>query len=191
MRSRAAPPAPRYRAGEDPDFAKQMDRSKWPALKDKVAATFKTRTRDEWCSIMEGTDVCFAPVLRMSEAATHPHNVARGTFLELENGLWEGRYWLPYQQRRDVTFESRILGGSLTARVVSRWLSYDFNTGWEPTGRREQLTWNLDDSEAFADWRSPVNIVTKGPMVVRDKDVLIDLSARAGDLLADLCHHTL
>ena len=83
-----------------------------------------------------------------------PATVAEiGTFVELENGLWEGRYWLPYQQRRDVTFESRLLGGSLTARVVSRWLSYDFNTGWEPSGRREQLTWSLRGSDAFEGWR--------------------------------------
>ena len=77
-----------------------------------------------------------------------------GTFIELENGLWEGRYWLPYQQRRDVIFESRVLGGSMSARVVSRWLDYDFNTGWVPDGRREQLTWDLRDASAtFADWR--------------------------------------
>ncbi|MCZ7629839.1 MAG: CoA transferase [Microthrixaceae bacterium] len=43
---------------------------------------FATRTRDEWCEVMEGTDVCFAPVLTMSEAAAHPHNVQRKTFVE-------------------------------------------------------------------------------------------------------------
>jgi alpha-methylacyl-CoA racemase len=69
--------------GEDPDFAKQMDRGQWPTLKEKVAATFKTKTRDEWCSIMEHTDVCFAPVLSLAEAPSHPHNVARGTFVEV------------------------------------------------------------------------------------------------------------
>ena len=44
---------------------------------------FLTRTRDEWCEIMEGTDVCFAPVLTMDEATEHPHNVERGTFVEV------------------------------------------------------------------------------------------------------------
>src|SRR5690606_35572230 len=78
-----------------------------------------------------------------------------GTFVELENGLWEGRFWLPYQQRRDVIFESRVLGGSISARVVSRWLGYDFNTGWTPQGRREQLSWTLrDPASAFAGWRA-------------------------------------
>jgi alpha-methylacyl-CoA racemase len=64
----------------DPDFAAQMDQSRWPELKEKVAAVFATRTRDEWCESMEATDVCFAPVLTMSEAARHRHNVERGTF---------------------------------------------------------------------------------------------------------------
>jgi alpha-methylacyl-CoA racemase len=64
----------------DPDLANQMDRSSWPALKAKLADVFRSRTRDEWCDEMEGTDVCFAPVLSMDEAPSHPHNVARGTF---------------------------------------------------------------------------------------------------------------
>ncbi len=65
------------------EFAAQMDRSKWPQLKEKLAAVFRTKTRAQWNEIMEGTDVCYAPVLRMSEAAEHPHNVARNTFVEV------------------------------------------------------------------------------------------------------------
>jgi alpha-methylacyl-CoA racemase len=61
----------------------QMDRSQWPAMKQRVAALIATRSRDEWCRIMEGSDVCFAPVLAMSEAPAHPHNVARETFIEI------------------------------------------------------------------------------------------------------------
>jgi alpha-methylacyl-CoA racemase len=72
--------------GEQPDLPHQMDRSQWPALKERLAAIFRTKTRDEWCEIMEHTDVCFAPVLSMAEAPQHPHNVARGTFLE-RNGV--------------------------------------------------------------------------------------------------------
>jgi alpha-methylacyl-CoA racemase len=60
-----------------------MDRGQWPALKQRFEAVFKTKTRDEWCRIMEGTDVCFAPVLSMEEAPSHPHNVARATFVEV------------------------------------------------------------------------------------------------------------
>lgn len=61
----------------------QMDKARWPEMKERLAEIFLTRTRDEWCSIMEGTDICFAPVLRMQEAARHPHNVQRGTFVEV------------------------------------------------------------------------------------------------------------
>ena len=68
----------------DPGFQAQMDRSKWPDLKQKIMAVFKTKTRDEWCEIMEGTDICFAPVLSMSEAPSHKHNVDRQTFVEIE-----------------------------------------------------------------------------------------------------------
>ena len=64
------------------DFANQHDRSRWPELKAKVAAVVATRTRDEWDAVLEGSDVCYAPVLTVSEAIGHPHHVARGTFVE-------------------------------------------------------------------------------------------------------------
>jgi len=66
--------------GKDLPF--QFDASQWPGLKAELAEIFATRTRDEWCGIMEGTDVCFAPVLTMSEASNHPHNVERRTFVD-------------------------------------------------------------------------------------------------------------
>ena len=59
----------------------QMDKAQWPALKEKLAALFLTKTRDEWCEILEYSDACFAPVLSIPEAAEHPHNVERGTFV--------------------------------------------------------------------------------------------------------------
>ncbi len=61
----------------------QHDRSAWPEMKERFAAIFGSRTRDEWCELFEGTDVCFAPVLTMSEATRHPHNVERGGFVEV------------------------------------------------------------------------------------------------------------
>jgi alpha-methylacyl-CoA racemase len=61
----------------------QMDRSRWPELKERLAEIFAGRTRDEWCEVMEGTDICFAPVLSMDEATRHPHNVERATFVEV------------------------------------------------------------------------------------------------------------
>jgi len=68
---------------EGQDLPRQMDREKWDEMKERLRAVFNTKTRAEWCEIMEGTDVCFAPVLSMTEAYTHPHNVARGTFFEM------------------------------------------------------------------------------------------------------------
>lgn len=65
----------------DADFDQQMDPKAWPALRRKLTEIFRTKTRDEWCAIMEGTDVCFAPVLTMSEAPAHPHMAAREIFV--------------------------------------------------------------------------------------------------------------
>ncbi|MDP6376888.1 MAG: CaiB/BaiF CoA-transferase family protein [Pseudomonadales bacterium] len=65
-------------------FAPQMDAVRWPDLKAELTRVFKMKTRDEWCEIMEGTDVCFAPVLSIFEAPTHPHNAARQTFVEVD-----------------------------------------------------------------------------------------------------------
>ena len=59
----------------------QMDRTKWADLKERLRGIFRTRTRDEWCTIMEGSDICFAPVLSLSEAPQHPHIKARNTFV--------------------------------------------------------------------------------------------------------------
>lgn len=73
------------KAGLDPEeFANQNNPSKWPNLKKKVSEVFKSKTREEWCAIMEGTDVCFAPVLDFKEAQKHPHNLARQTYIELD-----------------------------------------------------------------------------------------------------------
>jgi alpha-methylacyl-CoA racemase len=72
---------------DDPEFAKQMDKSSWPHLKERLTTLFATKPRDEWCTLMEGTDVCFAPVLKMSDAAQHPHNVDRGTFVDIAGTL--------------------------------------------------------------------------------------------------------
>lgn len=61
----------------------QRDPAGWPAVKERLTALFRTKTRDEWCAILEGTDVCFAPVLSMDEAHTHPHNAARQAFIDV------------------------------------------------------------------------------------------------------------
>jgi alpha-methylacyl-CoA racemase len=72
----------RDKAGlSDPAFDVQMDRTRWPELKEKLARVIATKTRAEWCAIMEGSDVCFAPVLEMDEAPSYPHNAERQVFV--------------------------------------------------------------------------------------------------------------
>ena len=65
----------------DADYDAQMEAKGWPSLKEKLNKVFKSKTRDEWCAIMEGSDVCFAPILTMSEATKHPHMTAREVFV--------------------------------------------------------------------------------------------------------------
>lgn len=75
----------REKAGlSDAAFDAQHDRSKWPELKAEITRVFKTKTRDEWDDIMAGTDVCYGPILSLEEAPSHPHNVARETFVEID-----------------------------------------------------------------------------------------------------------
>lgn len=78
-------------AGLDPaEFAAQNDKAEWPRMKARLVEVFRTKTRDEWCSLMEGSDVCFAPVLSMFEAPEHPHNRERGTFIEVDGVVQPG-----------------------------------------------------------------------------------------------------
>ncbi|MCY1280831.1 Acetyl-CoA:oxalate CoA-transferase [compost metagenome] len=69
---------------DDPSFKNQWDKSEWPVLRSKLEAMFLTRSRDEWTQLLEGSDACFAPVLDFSEAPAHPHNQARGVFMETD-----------------------------------------------------------------------------------------------------------
>ena len=65
------------------EFEAQLDTSRWPEFKDKLTVLFKTKTRDEWAALFEGSEACVAPVLGLGEAPNHPHNKARGTFVEV------------------------------------------------------------------------------------------------------------
>lgn len=71
-------------ADDVPELQTQGGRQQWPPNKERFAAIFASKTRSEWCELLEGTDACFTPVLRMDEAAEHPHNVARSTFVEID-----------------------------------------------------------------------------------------------------------
>jgi alpha-methylacyl-CoA racemase len=68
---------------EGEDLPAQFDKANWPAMNERLAAVFKQRTQAEWCDVMEGSDVCFAPVLSMGEAPGHPQNVARESFVDV------------------------------------------------------------------------------------------------------------
>lgn len=118
---------------DDEQFAKQMDPTEWVALKERLTELFATKRRDEWCSIMEHTDVCFAPVLTMSEAAEHPHNVERGTFVEVagvtqpapaprfsrtENEIASAPAW-PGENTRDVLADWGIAADRVDALLES------------------------------------------------------------------------
>ncbi|MCA1854318.1 CoA transferase [Massilia oculi] len=69
---------------DDPLFTRRWNRANWPELKRRLAALFATRSREQWCRLLEGSDVCFAPVLDLEEAPRHPHNAARRTFVEID-----------------------------------------------------------------------------------------------------------
>src|SRR5882762_10178915 len=68
----------------------RSDRSGWPRLRERIGDVFRTKTRDEWVRVMEGSDACFAPVLSMAEAPEHPHNRARGTFVDVDGVVQPG-----------------------------------------------------------------------------------------------------
>ncbi len=72
---------------DDAQFDGQFTQSRWPELKALLTAVFLTKTRDEWCALLEATDACFAPVLSLCEAPLHPHNIARATFVEVGGAI--------------------------------------------------------------------------------------------------------
>jgi alpha-methylacyl-CoA racemase len=74
---------------DDPEFADQHDKGRWPDLKKRLAELFLTKTRDQWCEVLEGTDACFAPLLQLREVAVHPHTIARAAIVEV-GGIRQG-----------------------------------------------------------------------------------------------------
>jgi alpha-methylacyl-CoA racemase len=105
---------------DDPAFQAQLDAGNWPELKGKLAVIIKSRTRDEWCAIMEGTDVCFAPVLDMDEAPQHAHNKARKTFVEIDGVIHPA----PAPRFSRTTAEIQgppVFPGEHTKSVLSDW----------------------------------------------------------------------
>lgn len=105
---------------ESRDAPHSADRAEWPASKARLAALFRTRTRDEWCDILEGTDACFAPVLGMDEAHRHPHNAVRGTFVE-RDGLVQPNAAPRFDRTPGGIRCSPPAAGSGTREVLADW----------------------------------------------------------------------
>jgi alpha-methylacyl-CoA racemase len=112
---------------EDVPLPDQMDREHWPEMREKLATVFRSRTRDEWSDLMEGTDVCYAPVLSMSEASRHPHNVFRETFIE-RDGIAQPAP-APRFSRTPGSVQGPPPGaGEHTDEILRSWLGLDADT---------------------------------------------------------------
>ncbi len=99
-------------------FSKQMSRDLWPEQKEEIKKIFLNKTRDEWCELMEGTDVCFAPVVDMSEAPHHPHNKERKTFIDLE-GVTQPAPAPRFSRTEPEVVSSPSIVGEHTSEVLS------------------------------------------------------------------------
>lgn len=111
----------REKAGlTDAIWDQQMDRAKWPEMKAKIEAVFKTKTRDEWSAIMEGTDICFAPVLSLTEAKDHPHNKARETIVEVD-GVAQPNIAPRFSRTVSKIQGAPAINGAHTVEVLKDW----------------------------------------------------------------------
>ena len=112
----------------DPEFQEQLDEAAWPAKREKLDQLFKTRTRQQWCDIMEGTDVCFAPVLDLKEAPSHPHNIDRKTFVELD-GVVQPAPAPRFSRTQGEIQGPAAMAGEHTREVLSAWNFTDQEIG--------------------------------------------------------------
>lgn len=102
------------------DLPNSRDPNDWPALSSKLAALIKTRTRDEWTELLEGTDACFAPVLSMAEAPEHPHNRARETFVP-SGGDWQPNAAPRFSRTPSVVRSAPTEAGAGTTETLEDW----------------------------------------------------------------------
>jgi len=112
----------------DPEFQEQLDEAAWPAKREKLNQLFKTRTRQQWRDIMEGTDVCFAPVLDLKEAPAHPHNIDRKTFVELD-GVVQPAPAPRFSRTQGEIQGPAAMAGEHTREVLSAWNFTDQEIG--------------------------------------------------------------
>ena len=104
----------------DPSFDEQLDQKSWPEKREKMEAVFKTKTRDEWSEIMEGTDVCFAPILNLEEAPDHPHNKSRKTYVDFE-GVTQPSPAPRFSRTQGTIQSSAALIGENTNEILNSW----------------------------------------------------------------------
>jgi alpha-methylacyl-CoA racemase len=105
---------------EQPDLPEQYDRESWPELRRRIGALFKTRSRDEWCAMVDGHDTCLAPVLSLSEAPAHPHNIARATFVEA-GGIVQPAPAPRFSRTPGAIRHPPVRPGENTGQVLSQW----------------------------------------------------------------------
>ncbi len=105
-------------AGED--LPAQNDPAGWPVLRERFSALFRTRTRDAWCEILEGSDSCFAPVLTMAEARVHPHAHARSAFIDV-GGVAQPRPAPRFSRTDSGVSRPPVAGGVNTDEVLREW----------------------------------------------------------------------
>jgi alpha-methylacyl-CoA racemase len=111
----------RNRLGLDDDrWDSQMERTAWPDRKNELAELFRSRTRAEWCEVLEGTDACFAPVLSMDEAHEHPHNVERKTFSRVD-GVLQPAPAPRFSRTPTSTPRGAALPGEHSVDILRRW----------------------------------------------------------------------
>jgi len=105
---------------EDKEFELQNDKQHWPSLRKKLESLFITKSRDQWCVLLEATDVCFAPILDLKEAPDHPHNRSRGTFAEHDGVLQPAP--APRFSRTPSSISARpCLAGEHSEEILSDW----------------------------------------------------------------------
>lgn len=105
---------------DETEFELQYDHQSWPGLSEKLTLLFKTRSRDEWCDLLEGTDACFAPVLDINEAVQHPHNQARKTHIKVDGMVQPAPAPRFSRTQSEVAFAPREPGSDFVA-VMKDW----------------------------------------------------------------------
>jgi alpha-methylacyl-CoA racemase len=104
----------------DEAFLAQQDQSQWPELRNKLTDLFKTKTQTAWCDLMEGTDVCFAPVLDLKEAPAHPHNQARETFIDID-GVTQPAPAPRFSRTQGQVQSPAAIAGEHTESILQDW----------------------------------------------------------------------